>query len=173
VNLGLRVFIRVVAWTVALGAVVVLFVGYDRLPAEIPVTRWTAAPKSLFIVLRVPLINLMPIGLVELVSPALHRATQFKRADTVVSVLLLTAAAKTGIETVGILLSTVSSSWTVVPLVAVLFVGLGSAAFFSREFLRPQRWRHLQLTRLEITGAVAVVAGIAALNLPIIFRDMR
>jgi hypothetical protein len=170
VNHGLGIFIRVVAWITAVGAVVAVIIGYDTLPADIPVTRWTVAPKSLFIVLRVPLVNLMTIGLIELLSPALHRTKQFSRADAVVAVLLLTAAAKAGIEAGGILVSTVPSYWTLVPLVAVLFVGLGTAAFLSREFLQPQRWRQLQLTWLEITGAAALVTGIVALNLPLVLR---
>jgi hypothetical protein len=170
VNLGLGIFIRVVAWIAAVGAVVAVIIGYDTLPAEIPVTRWAVAPKSLFVVLRVPLINLMTIGLIELLSPALHRAKQFSRADAVVAVLLSTAAAKAVIETGGILVSTVPSSWTVAPIVAVLFVGLGTAAFLSREFLQPQRWQQLQMTRLELTGAVGLVIGIVALNLPLVLR---
>ncbi len=169
-NLGLHVFIRVVAWIAAAGAVVAVLVGYDKLPANIPVTRWTVAPKSLFIALRVPLINLMTIGLVEIVSPALHRATRFKRADAVVSVLLLTAAAKAGIEAGGILVSNVPSSWTLVPLVAVLLVGLGTAAFLGREFLQPRTWQQLQLTQRELTGVVGLVIGIVALNLPLVLR---
>jgi hypothetical protein len=51
VKLGLRVFIRVVAWIAAAGAVGAVLVGYDTLSAEIPVTRWTVAPKGLFIAL--------------------------------------------------------------------------------------------------------------------------
>lgn len=167
---GLGTFIRVVAWLVGAGAVGAVIIGYDTLPAEIPVTRWTVAPKSLLIVLRVPLINLMTIGLIELASPALRRAKQFNRADALVAVLLLTAAAKAGIEAGGILVSNAPPSWTLVPLVAVLFVGLGTAAYLSREFLRSQHRRQLQMTWPEITGAVALVAGIAALNLPLVLR---
>jgi fatty acid desaturase len=144
--------------------------GYDSLPATIPVTRWIAAPKSLFIALRIPLINLMTLGLIELLSLGLQRAKQFGRADAVVAVLLLTAAAKAGLEAAGILMLPVSFSWTLIPLVAVISVGLATAAFLGRDFLHPVRWRQLRMTRLETAGALALVMGIGALNLPLVLR---
>jgi hypothetical protein len=171
VNLKLRVFIHVLAWMVALGAVGAVIIGYDTLPDEIPVTRWSVAPKSLLIVLRVPLINLITIGLIEVLSGALHRAKQFNHADAVMAVLLLTAAAKAGIEAGGILASNMPPFWTLISLVAVLLVGLGTAAFLSREFLQPERWRQLQMTRLETIGVVVLVAGFLALNLPVLLRS--
>lgn len=161
---------RVVAWVIALGAVVAVTIGYDSLPDTLPVTRWTTAPKSLLVALRVPLINLMTIGLIELLSLGLRRAKQFNRSAAVVAVLFLTAAAKAVVEAIGILMLPVSFSWTLIPLVAVLFVGLGTAAFLGREFLHPQRWRELQLTGIETAGVLALISGIVALNLPLVLR---
>jgi len=164
---------RVVAWAIALGAVVAVAISYDSLPDTLLVTRWNSAPKSPLVALRVPLINLMTIGLIELLSLGLRRAKQFNRSSAVVVVLLLTAAAKAAIEATSILMLPVSFSWTVIALVAVLFVGLGTAAFLGRELLRPRRWRELQLTRFETAWALAIICGIAALNVPVVLGWSR
>lgn len=164
---------RVVAWAIALGAVVAVAISYDSLPDTLLVTRWTSAPKSPLVALRVPLINLMTIGLIELLSLGLRRAKQFNRSSAVVVVLLLTAAAKAAIEATSILMLPVSFSWTVIALVAVLFVGLGTAAFLGRELLRPRRWRELQFTRFETAWALAIICGIAALNVPVVLGWSR
>ena len=103
---------RIVAWAIALGAVGAVTIGYDSLPDALPVTRWTTAPRTPLIALRVPLINLMTIGLIELLSPGLRRARHFTRSDAVVAILMLTAAAKAGIEAIGILMLPAPFSWT-------------------------------------------------------------
>lgn len=158
---------RVVAWTIALGAVVAVAIGYDSLPDTLPVTRWTTAPKSPLVALRVPLINVMTIGLIELLSLGLRRAKRFNRSSVVIVVLFLTGAAKAAIEAMGILMLPISFSWTLMPLVAVLVVGLGTAAYLGREFLHPGRWRELQLTRMETAGVLALIWAIVTLNLPL------
>lgn len=158
---------RVVAWVIALGAVVAVTIGYDSLPDTLPVTRWTAAPKSPLVALRVPLINVMSVGLIELLSLGLRRAKRFNRSSAVVIVLFLMAAAKAAIEAVGILLLPISFSWTLMPLVAVLVVGVCTAAYLGSEILHPRRWRELQLTRIETAGVLALISGIVALNLPL------
>jgi hypothetical protein len=159
---------RVVAWMVAVGAVVAVMIGYESLPDTLPVTRWTSAPKSPFIALRVPLINLLTMGLVELLSQGIHRAGRFKNSSEIVTVLLLTAAAKAAVEAAGILWLPASASWSVMPLVAVLIVGLGTAAFLGRELLEPRHWQQIPLTRTETAGAVMLIVGIVVLNLPVL-----
>jgi hypothetical protein len=161
---------RVVAWAVVVGAVCAVAIGYDSLPAELPLTRWTTAPKSVFLALRVPLINLMTLGLIEVLSPGLRRVTDFERAGAILAILLLTVAAKAGIEAAGILMLPTPFTWTLIPLVAVLSVGLGLAVFFGRDLLRLERWKQMHMTRPETAGAVALVTGIVVLNLPLITR---
>ena len=169
-NVKILVVARVVAWAVVAGTIGAVILGYESLPAMIPVTRWTDAPKSPFIALRVPLINLMTMGLIELLSPALQRTKGFDRADAVTAALLLTAAAKAGIEAAGILMLPASFSWTLIPLVVVLSVGLGTAGFLTHPLIHPQRYRDLKMTRLESIGALALVTGIVMLNLPLVVR---
>ena len=57
--------------------------------------------------------------------------------------------------------------WTVAPLILVLVLGLGTAAFVGRDFLSNGEWRRVHMTRLEMASAVALVAGIALLTVPI------
>jgi hypothetical protein len=161
---------RIAAWAAAAGAVGAVTVCYDSLPPTIPLTRWTSAPKSPLVALRIPLINLMTVGLIELVAPALRRMKQLAAADAAVAILFLTAAAKAGIEATAITMLPAPFAWTVIPLVAVLCVGLGAAGWIGRELLRPQSWRQLHMTRLESAGALALVGGILVLNLPLVLR---
>jgi hypothetical protein len=158
---------RVIAWAIALGAVCAVAISYDALPAELPVTRWTTAPKSLFLALRVPLINLLSLGLIEVLWRGLRRLKDFERADAILAALSLTVAAKAGIEAAGILMLPVPFTWTLIPLIVVLAAGLGAAAFFGQDLFRHERWQKLQMTRLETAAAVALVAGIVVLNLPL------
>src|SRR5215217_8507014 len=65
---------RLFAWTAAVGGVGLLAFGYDLLPAEIPLTRWTTVAKTPLLVLRVPLINLLSLILVVILDRALVRA---------------------------------------------------------------------------------------------------
>lgn len=159
---------RIVAWILAVGAVGAVAISYDSLPDELPVTRWTSAPKSLLLALRVPLINLLTVGLVELLSPGLHRVKNFHHADGLVSILLLTAAAKAVIEATGILLLPKPFSWTMLPLAVVLAVGLGTAAFLGRDLLESQRWKEMKMTRAETFAAATFVSAIVLLNLPLL-----
>ncbi len=162
------VMTRVVAWAIATSVVGAVAVGYESLPAMIPVTRWTEAPKSLLIALRVPLINLMSVGMIESLSPSLRRIKDFHRADGVVAVLLLTAAAKAAIEGAGILMLPRSFAWTLIPLVTVLLAGIASASYIGRQLMDPRRWSELKMTATESVAAIACLIGIAILNLPLL-----
>jgi hypothetical protein len=160
--------IRVLTWVVALGGSAAIVQAYDRLPETLPVTRWTSGPKSPLLAFRVPLINLLSLGLVEVLGRGLSRVREFKHADAVVAVLLLTAAAKSAIEAAGILLLPRPFSWTMPPLVAVLVVGLGAALWLGRELLQAERWRELKLTRFETVAVSVLLAAIVALDLPLV-----
>jgi hypothetical protein len=161
---------RAIAWVLAIGAVAAVAVGYDSLPDMLPVTRWTDAPKSMFIALRVPVVNLLTLGLAEVLSPGIRRATDLKTGDAIEATLLLTAAAKACLEAIGILLLPASTSWSVAPLAAVLVIGLGMTALLGRGLRFGQQWRKMQMTRPESAAALAIVIGMVVLNLPLAFR---
>ena len=138
---------------------------YDSLPDFLPVTRWTEAPKSRLLALRIPLINVLSVGLIELLTRGLRRAGPAQRADAVAIGLLLTAAAKAGIEATGILLLPTPFAWTLAPLAAVLMIGLGTSSWLGRQWLHAGEWRRATLTGPESLIAAALVAGIVALQL--------
>jgi len=163
----LLVVVRIVAWSIALCAFLAVLIGYDSLPAELPVTRWTSAPKIPLLALRVPLINLLTLGLIEVLWRGMRQVSRFSRGAAVAGVLLLTAAAKAAIEAVGILRLPDSASWSLLPLAALLLIGLAMAAMLSADFLRDRRWGELQLSRRETAVACVLIAGILALNLPV------
>lgn len=153
---------------IAIGAVCAVMLRYDALPETIPVTRWTSAAKSPLVALRIPLINLLMLGLVEVLLSSLRRTLPIRRAHAVASVLLLTAAAKACIEGVAIVALPTPLDWTVLPLIAVIAAGLGTAVFLCRELLENSRWRHLTMTKRETTLTLVLVAGIAILNVPLL-----
>lgn len=159
---------RAVAWSIALCAFLAVMLWYDSLPAELPVTRWTSAPKSPLLALRVPLINLLTIGLIEVLWRAMRRVEHFPHGAAVAGVLLLTAAAKAAIEAVGILRLPHSASWSLLPLAAAILIGLGLAVMLSAEFLRNRRWGELHLSRTETAVTYVLIAGILALNVPVL-----
>ncbi len=166
----LFIFARITAWLIVLAAVAEVMLHYDALPELLPVTRWTTAPKSWFLALRVPLINLLSLGLVEILARPLCRS-QFPATGRDVSALLMaTVAAKAAIEAAGILRPLTPPDWTILPLGGVVALGLGLAVIRGREFFRSQNWRRLEFSRAERAAIALLIAGIVLLNLPLLLR---
>lgn len=169
-NVSLMPAVRFLAWGIAVTAVVGMFVSYDSLPETLPLTRWTAAPKTPLLALRVSLINLLTLGLIELLWCGLRRVKGFAHPDSVAATLLLTLAAKAGVEGAGLLLLPVPFAWTLWPLIVIIVAGLGTAAYFGRELFDAARWNQLRMTRLESIAALAIISAIVILNVPIVVR---
>jgi hypothetical protein len=140
---------RIAAWMVGVGAVVIVWLAYDSLPEMFPLTRIETVPKSMLIALRVSLINLLIIGLIELLSRSLGRVQGFSGDRLIVSILFLTASVKAGIEAAEILLLPYTSPWTLVALITVVIIGLFSAGLAGRELLSLRRFRDMQFTTIE------------------------
>jgi hypothetical protein len=98
---------RQFAWTAALGALVVMGVGYEALPDQIPLTRWTTGSRTPLLVLRVPLINLFCLFLIHILDGALaraHGATPFRdHAMRVAAILYATVGLKSFLEALELL----------------------------------------------------------------------
>jgi hypothetical protein len=160
---------RVLAWGAGYGAAFLVAYTYPELPDELPLSRWTVAPKSMFFALRVPLINLATIGLCELLARALRRAPddQQKFAELAGAALLSTAGAKALLGALAIVrLPDANPAHSVVSLVVVA-TGLSLAAWFARPLLAGAGVRGLRSTRLEqVLGALLLVA-LVVLNLPL------
>lgn len=161
---------RVLAWGAGYGAAFLVAYDYAMLPDELPLTRWTVAPKSMFIALRVPLVNLSMIGLCELLARSLSRVPPEQRlaAERVAAALLCTAGLKAWLATKEILsLPEANRSGAAASFIAVV-LGVSLAAWFARPLLESGAVRSLRSTRFEqVLGALLLLA-IALLNLPLV-----
>ncbi len=161
---------RTLAWGAGYGAALVVAYHYPELPEELPLSRWTVAPKSMFLALRVPLINLAMIGICELSTRILRRAPeqQQRLAELTGAALLCTAGCKALLDALAIVRSPGPSSANAVVSVLVVATGLSLAVWFGRPLLAGSRVRELRLTRLERALGAVLMATIVALNLPLI-----
>jgi hypothetical protein len=150
--------------------VLVVALRYESLPAVTPITRWESAPRTLFLALRVPLVNLCSVALIDVLGRSLRRTDGIRHTDSVVSVLLLTAAAKSVIEAISILALPNSQAWTMPSLAAILVVGLGLAAYLARDLIADGAWRRMHATKAETVALAGALLGIAILNLPLLMR---
>lgn len=143
---------------------------YPALPDELPLSRWTVAPKSMFFALRVPLVNLATIGLCELLTRILRRVPpdQQRFAELAGAALLCTAGFKAVLGGLAIVrLPEPNAANTVIAFVVVA-AGLSLAVWFARPLLACVGLRGLRSTRLEQVLVAALMATIAVLNLPLV-----
>lgn len=162
-----KLFSRFVAWVLAAGAALVVALDYDSLPAQIPLSRWDDIAKTPFLALRVPLINLASLALIEVFLRPVSRLEGFGSAAAVAISLYLTVAGKAVLEALGLLLLPHSSGWTLVPLIAVLALGLGFAIVQSRSVWLGGGWCKLQMRPMENAALVVLTAAILGLNWPL------
>jgi hypothetical protein len=161
---------RVLAWGAGYGAALMVAYHYAALPAELPLSRWTVAPKNMFFALRVPLINLAMIGLSDLLARALIRAPADHRlaAERSAAALLCTAGIKSWLAAKQILsLPDANRPNSVAAFIAIV-VGVSVAAWFARPLLGAGVVSALRSTRFErVLGALLLVM-IVVLNLPLV-----
>jgi hypothetical protein len=162
---------RFFAWTTAVGALAVLAAGYAALPDQVPITRWTTGPKTLPLVLRVPLINLLCLVLVQVLERALsrvHRDSSLRDpAMRVAAILYATVGIKALLEALEWLL--LPSVWPWMPALLLGIVGVGlwgtvsAGSPLARKVAPP-----VPFTGTEKTVAALCVLAIAGLQfLPI------
>jgi hypothetical protein len=157
--------VRLCAWGVVLAALCLVVAAYEHLPATLPVTRWTTAPRSPLIALRIPAINLLMLVLIEILRRVLARSPHGDRWIGVLTPLYAAGAAKAAIEA-GALMAWPATS--VRSVIALLFVVAGGLAWAARRALplRATDWRRdLRLTAAEQASIAAVVLAIVALQL--------
>jgi len=160
--------IRVIAWCVTVAAIVFVAVGYGNLPKELPLSRWHAVPKSWLVALRVPLINAVMLGFIEVLRLPLLRITAHHTANLVSSILLVTGSLKAVIEAVELLRLPLRSDGTVWVLILVVLLGTISALWCGRDLLRKGQWRSLVTNRLENMASALLLIGLLLLQLPLI-----
>jgi hypothetical protein len=160
---------RVLAWFAGYGAAFMVAYAYAALPDDLPLSRWTNEPRSLFFALRIPAINLLMIGLADLLARALSRSPSEHRtgAEWAGATLLCTAGVKAWLAAREILAWPHPSPLIRVGGVLSVVIGIGLAAFFARPLFAPDAYRQVRWTRIEMVLAVTLVAGVLLLNLPL------
>ena len=157
--------VRLCAWGVALAALGLVVVGYEHLHATLPVTRWTTAPRSPLVALRIPAINLLMLVLIDILRRVLARSPQGDRWIGVLIPLYATGAAKAAIEAGELLAWPAASAWSVVALIGVVAGGLAWAAWRALPLQLTDWRRDLQFTTGEYAGVALAMLAIVALQL--------
>jgi hypothetical protein len=167
---GLVSLARVLAWGAGYGAILIVAYDYAGLPDELPLSRWTVAPKTMFFALRVPLINLAMIGLSDLLARSLIRVPQEHRpsAERAGAALLCTAGVKAWLASKEILSLPEPNRSSAAAAFIVVVTGLCIAAWFARPLLGQGGIRGLHSTRLEQALGALLIIMIAILNLPLV-----
>jgi len=142
---------------------------YAAQPDDMPLSHFASEPKTLFVALRIPAINLMMIGLADLLSRSLSRSLPEHRtaADRVGATLLCTAGVKAWIAAREILAWPDPSPAIRIAGVLTVAGGLALAAAFARPLFAPRAYQQLRWTRVELTVACVLVASVVLLNLPL------
>ena len=157
--------VRLCAWVVALAALGLVVMGYEHLHATLPVTRWTTAPRSPLVALRIPAINLLMLVLIDILRRVLARSPQGDRWIGVLIPLYATGAAKAAIEAGELLAWPAASAWSVVALIGVVAGGLAWAAWRALPLQLTDWRRDLQFTTGEYAGVALAMLAIVALQL--------
>jgi hypothetical protein len=168
---------RLFACTAALGALLILTIGYAALPAELPLTRGSVAAKSVLLVLRVPLINLLSLLLIVILERALARAhaggPYRDNAMMALTALFATLGVKAFLETFELLALPTVYPWLPWLLLAAVAGGLALAALTGLPFLRKATARTMPRARFtageKLGTMVAVVAILGLQFLPLYF----
>lgn len=157
-----------IAWSVGVAAVALVALRYEALPSTLPLTRWSAAPKTWLVALRAPAICVVSLGMVEVLCAAVRRAPDFERGDALTATLLLTAAWKAAMAAVSLLLLPQQLLWLDVLWIGVTIAGMSFAVWIGRELLRAGRLRRLLWTRNETGLLLVLTLVLLALELPML-----
>jgi len=158
---------RLVAWSVTLAGLLLVTMRYGALPERLPLTRWTTAPKSWLIALRVPGIHLLSVALIEVLSPGVRRLAGFTRGQLFTAILLLTASFKAVMTNSALALLPAEYPALTVPTLVVAEAGVLAALFVGRDLLRGGQLRRLAWTKTESALALSLGVLLLALELPI------
>lgn len=149
------------------GALATVALCYDTLPEQLPVTRWSHAPKTWLLALRVPFINLGTLAGATLLARALRRHDASAATERAISALCLTTALKAATEAAELLALPTTSALTPALLLLVVLAGLGFAGHQLHPTLSSGRWREVRWTTGEhvVGGLVALcVVAMSALS---------
>lgn len=161
---------RVLAWGAGYGAALIVAYDYQGLPEELPLSRWTAAPKTMFMAVRVPLAHLALIALCELLARCLLRAPAEHRpaAERTAAALLCAAGLKAWLSAKAIIsLPDVSPALGAASF-AVMAAGVVLGAWFARTLIGSGAARTLRFTRTERALGALLIAALLVLSAPLV-----
>jgi hypothetical protein len=162
--------IRVMAWSLVLGSLLAIILGYGALPDMLPISRWHSAKKSWFLAVRVPLINLLSLASIEVLSRSVTRYRSDSIAIWVGPVLSITAGFKSVVESVEMLLLPRKSDVLFMVLVTMVLTGSITSLWLGRSLLKKESWKHLKTTYGEKVVLFALIAAILGLNVVLFMR---
>jgi hypothetical protein len=160
---------RALAWFAGYGAAFMVAYSYAALPDELPLSRWSSAPKSLFFALRVPAINLLMIGVIDVLARSASRVPPAERiaAERAAATLLCTGGIKAWLVAKELLSWPAPHRWLAVAGAVTVTGGLLLATWFARPLWKAQAYRSVRWTRLELGVLAVLVALIVLMNLPL------
>jgi hypothetical protein len=159
---------RIFAWAIGIAALVLVAMRYDSLPAVLPLTRWSSAPKTWLTALRVPGICLLSIGLVEVLCASVRRAPDFARGSLLTAILLLTAAWKSAAAAISLVLLPARLAWLDALWIGLTYVGVGLALWVGKDLRHGGRLRRLKWTKPEALLFAALGLLLLALQIPLL-----
>jgi hypothetical protein len=160
---------RTLAWIAGYGAAFMVAYAYASLPDELPFSYSRFAAKSMFAALRVPAINLLMIGLTDLLARGASRSLPEHRqaAERAGATLLCAAGVKAWLAAKELLSLPDADPRVRIAGVVTVVGGVALAAWFARPLWAPEAYRQLRWTRVELLLAGVLVLAIVGLNLPI------
>ena len=159
---------RFIAWPLAMASLALVAMRYETLPATLPLTRWSSAPKSWLTALRVPMICLVSLGLVEVLCGSIRRAPNFDRGHALTAVLLLTASWKAAAAAASLLLLPWHFVWLDTLWIGGTTVGIALALWMGKDLMRGGRLRRLSWSRTEAWFGTALVLWVIVLEFPLL-----
>lgn len=155
---------RIIPWTVILLPFLILGLSYNSLPADIMVFRHldgTAdyAPKSLFTVFRVALIEVICGLAVEIMRRRAAKIDDFKSYYLMWTVLLYTVAAKTLLQSFEMVSTNGTARIFFYATAAAVTVGIITAAFTGRKSFTGINRGAWKLELWEIAGLLVLLTA--------------
>lgn len=167
---------RAVAWFAGYGAAFMVAYASANLPGDLsPSTALPAArdvATGILLALRIPIINLMTIGLTDLFARGASRSLREHQqaAERTCATLLCAAGLKAWIAARELLAWPEPDASTRVAGVVTIVGGLALAAWYARPLWAPRAYQHLRWTRLELGIASVLLLGIIGLNVSMVLE---
>lgn len=154
-----RALNQILPWAIILLPFLILGGYYTSLPSEVVIYRGTYAPKSLFAVFRVPLIEVSCALAIEIMRRRSAKAESQQNYYLMWTVLLYTVAFKTLLQTVEMLSPKESSDIFFYTTLGVVIAGIASAGVVGRKAFSGFKRGEWKLQLWEKAALAGLLAG--------------